>query len=141
MTYLFNNCRNRDHTRYGAGAFYDLDLGGYQATMAKGLRPGDCCIVASYGEGLVIFDWYAFAHEKRMFGEDGRLVRVLFGRLRSSEFLAKPLAAETHPYAQFFDCHGRFKIASVLRLAEPAPSRWPSTGAHLHRLKAALPLL
>jgi len=120
MTYLFNNCRNRDHTRYGAGAFYDLDLGGYQATMAKGLRPGDCCIVASYGEGLVIFDWYAFAHEKRMFGEGGELVRVLFGRRRGSESLGRPRAAATVPYARLFDCHGRFKVAAVLRLEETA---------------------
>lgn len=122
MTFLFNNCRNRDHARYGPGAFYDLDLRGRQASMAKGLRPCDTCIVASHGEpGFVVFHWYAFVHEKRMLDENGELVRVLFGRPRKSETLAKTVAAETHPYAHFFDRHGHFKIASVLTLASKRP--------------------
>jgi hypothetical protein len=121
MTFLFNNCRNRDHSRYGAGAFFDLDLRGRQATLAQGLRAGDTCIVASYGDADVVFRWHSFAHEKRMLDENGELVRVLFGRLDKSESLAKSKAAETPPYAHLFDRNGRFKIVSVVRLDRSAP--------------------
>ena len=93
MTFLLNNCRNRDHSRYGAEAFFDLELRGRQATMAKGLRSGDTCIVASYGDAEVVFRWYVFGHEKRMLDENGELVRVLFGRLSKTESLAKAHAA------------------------------------------------
>jgi hypothetical protein len=120
MTFLLNNCRNRDHSRYGAGAFFDLDLRGRQATMAKGLRAGDICIVASYGDAEVVFRWYAFAHEKQMLDENGELVRVLFGRLDKSESLAKAVAARTPPYAHLFDRNGKFKIVSVVRLDPPS---------------------
>jgi hypothetical protein len=130
MTFLFNNCRNRDHARYGAGAFFDLALSGRQATMAKGLRPGDTCIVASYAEsGFVAFHWYAFAHEKRMLDEKGELVRVLFGRARKMDLVAKAQAAKTRSYENFFDRHGHFKIGSVFRIDEAAQAARVGSGA------------
>jgi hypothetical protein len=121
MTFLFNNCRNRDHARFGDGAFFDLELQGRQATFARGLRPGDTCIVASYGDAEVVFRWYAFVHEKRMLDEGGELVRVLFGRLNKTESLAKAAAARTLPYAHLFDRNGKFKIVSVVRLDRTTP--------------------
>ena len=130
MTFLFNNCRNRDHARYGAGAFFDLALSGRQATMAKGLRAGDTCIVASYAEsGLVVFHWHAFAHEKRMLDEKGELVRVLFGRPRRMELMAKAQAAKTRSYEAFFDRLGHFKIGSVFRIDEATLAARAGTGA------------
>jgi hypothetical protein len=93
---------------------------GRQSTLAKGLRPGDTCIVASYCETGVVFRWFTFAHEKRMLDEGGELVRVLFGKLSRSVALAKDLAARTPPYTHLFDRNGKFKIASVVRLDPPA---------------------
>jgi hypothetical protein len=103
MTFLFNNCRNRDHSRYGEGAFFDLDLRGRQASLARDLRSGDSCVVASYGDAEVVFRWYSFGHEKRMLDEGGELVRVLFGRWTKTVSLAKGLAARTPPYAHLFE--------------------------------------
>lgn len=120
MTYLFNNCRNRDYSRYGEGAFFDLGPHGRQATMAKGVRPGETCIVARYGDaGELVFGWHDFAHEKRMLDEEGRLVRVLFGRRTKSMAMAKAAAARLEPYAHLFDRNGRFKIVSAVRVEWP----------------------
>lgn len=119
MTFLFNNCRNRDHSRHGEGAFFELDLTGRQGTMARDLRAGDSCVVASYDGDHVVFRWFAFAHEKRMLDEGGELVRVLFGRRTKSMALSKAAAAKTEPYAQLFDRNGKFKIVSVVKADWP----------------------
>lgn len=119
MTFLFNNCRNRDHSRYGEGAFFDLELRGRQGTMARGLRPGDTCIVASYDGDHVVFRWFDFAHEKRMLDEGGDLVRVLFGRRTKSIALAKAAASRTEPFSHLFDRNGKFKIVSVVQVEWP----------------------
>jgi hypothetical protein len=116
---FFNNCRARPHaTLYGAGAFYDLDRVGRQATMATDLQPGDECVVATpTREGDIDFDWFSFSREAIMTmpDEPGTKVRVLFGERIRSQTLSKAHAAEMEPYKVFFNVNGHFKRPSVIR--------------------------
>jgi hypothetical protein len=116
---LFNNCDGRPHAQYfGAGAFFDLNLYGQQASMAVGLQPGHHCCVATYTDGGDIeLAWYRFSHERVMPNptEQGAQVRVLFGEPIGSETQPKAEAAATPPYSGLFDTRGYFKQRSVIQ--------------------------
>ena len=55
MIIFFNNCHGDDYTHYGSGAFYDLNITGFQATKATNLSVGQQCIVAAWKEYGLIF--------------------------------------------------------------------------------------
>jgi hypothetical protein len=120
MPVFLNNCRRREHASLfnNGSAFYDLNTYGRQATMARNLRRGTQCVVATPTEdGEVVFDWFSFARERTMPNptEEGAEVRVFFGELIGSVRLAKSEAAETEPYCAFFNVLGHFKRPSVPR--------------------------
>src|SRR5207302_4145317 len=110
MPRFFNNCRARDHAgTYGGNAFYDLNRTGKQGQMATNLKRGEECVVATPNEdGDIEFVWFSFSHEKIMPDENGTATRVQFGKRLRSETLSKPDAAETEPYARFFNVNGHF---------------------------------
>jgi hypothetical protein len=116
MPRFFNNCRRRDHVSiYGENAFYDLNRTGKQAEMAADLKRGEECIVATPNEdGDIEFVWFAFSDEKIMSDNNGVPTRVQFGKRLRSETLSKAEAAETRPYAVFFNVNGDFKRPSVI---------------------------
>ncbi len=122
MPIYVNNCRGRDHVTYfGPDAFFDLNITGKQAEMAKNLQPGTECIVASYSannNAHVVFRWYIFSHESidsdphtpdtqvRVFrGTESKLKRKRISKLQ---------AAKMKPYSAFFNVLGHFKRPSVI---------------------------
>jgi len=113
---LFNNCHNRPHEEmYGAGAFFDLDTTGHQATLANNLPAGEQCIVASVAaDGRINFDWYRFSRERVKPDEKGQRARVFFGEPIKSETLSRRAAMRDSLYSRFFDKLGRFKQRSAL---------------------------
>ena len=117
MAYLFNNCARRDHVKlFGAGAFYDLDLTGRQANMARTIRPREICIVATpdhYG-AIISFGWYEFDEERLLPDEKGVLVRVFFGTKSRSISMNRSMALQADPYQEFFNKLGHFKRISVI---------------------------
>jgi len=127
MLYLFNNCRNEDHSAlYGGNAFFDLWTTGREANIPNELKPGDICWVASY-EGAtgerkrrVVLAKYTFTAARRVPGSDapGRSIWVLDGKLEHREVLPKHQAALHHPCSRFFNQQGDFKQVSVLRVGE-----------------------
>ena len=124
----FNNCKNRPHERlFGAGAFYDLDVTGFQASQAVGLPVGQECVVAKMASNnRVTFTWYSFLRERRLRergNEDRGLYRVLFGDLLLAETFSKE-AATAHPrYRAFFNVRGHFKQQSTISASVPAGER------------------
>jgi hypothetical protein len=125
MPRFFNNCRRRDHVSiYGENAFYDLNRFGKQADMATDLKRGEECIVATpNGDGNVEFVWFSFTEEKIMPDENDVPTRVQFGKRLRAETLSKTEAAETEPYAVFFNVNGDFKRPSVITPKRRAVSR------------------
>lgn len=117
IVYL-NNCNSRDHARmFGEGAFYDLDIVGYQATKAKNLKVGQQCVVATpENNGQIVFTWYSFLSEAVKPDDTGTRCRVLFGKFISSETFSKMEAAHVEPYSRFFDKNGNFKRQSVIEV-------------------------
>lgn len=120
MPILLNNCGARDHARpypsaEGTIAVYDLGCSGPQARQVFNLSRGTECIVVSYdAQGGIRFDWCSFSHEEIRPAPEGEDVRVLFGSPLRSEVLSKPKAAQTQPYAAFFDARGDFKRTPVI---------------------------
>jgi hypothetical protein len=118
MPVFFNNCRCRDHAGlFGATAFFDLMTTGKQAEMATNLKPGEECIVATYGDdGEVLFRWFSLSRETRMPDPSapGTKSRVFFGKMIKSKSLSKAKAAKTEPYSVFFNVLGNFKRPSVI---------------------------
>ena len=123
MAVFFNNCRRRDHAGlFGAGAFYDLNRHGLQATA--NLPPGEECVVATpAADGDIVFSWFRFSHESVTPAEDGVGVRVLFGEFVRSETLCREEAIVTEPYSVFFNVNGHFKRLSVVPSRRRRPGR------------------
>lgn len=115
---LFNNCHSRPPAQlYGQGAFYDLGTNGAHGNMAIDLQPGQVCCVATRTEnGDIEFGWFFYSRVQLMDlpEEPGTAVRVFFGERLGSETLAQAVAAETEPYAQFFNVKGHFLRPSAI---------------------------
>lgn len=133
----FNNCHNRDHVAlFGAGAFFDLGTTGRQGTQARGLYPGQPCVVAEREpDNRITFDWYSFTYEALLLDEHGAPARAFFGRLFASEILPQEVAARTERYAALFRSKGRFKgqlnMGSFFHKAIPS-DRIPSGNVEGH---------
>ena len=116
MIIFFNNCHGDDYTHYGGGAFYDLNITGFQATKATNLSVGQQCIVAVPATGSeIVFHWFSFLHETVKPDKSGKPWRVFFGKFIKSETLLKKEAARTSLYSAFFDRNGHFKRQSVIQ--------------------------
>ena len=66
--YFLSNCNRRQHARmYGPGAFYDLDVEGHQAKLAKDISKGQKCVVATPKNRSknqnrdIAFEWFVLA--------------------------------------------------------------------------------
>ena len=114
--FLNNRDRRKHAAIYGANAFYDLNLTGLQATMAMDLTTGDECVVATpaHSGNLIDFSWFRFLREEILPDDNGTQTRVLFGDYLRSQAIDKAEAAETEPYAKFFNVNGDFKRRSVI---------------------------
>ena len=116
MIIFFNNCHGDDYTHYGGGAFYDLNITGFQATKATNLSVGQQCIVAVPATGSeIVFHWFSFLHETVKPDKSGKPWRVFFGKFIKSETLLKTEAARNSLYSAFFDRNGHFKRQSVIQ--------------------------
>lgn len=111
---LFNNCQLRPHSQlYGRGAFFDLDE---HQKRPKGLRVlplGQLCVVASYADDGVCFEWWKLKSESLEPDENGDPTSVFVGQLLFSENLPKPKAKDSNRYATFFNMNGAFKRPSM----------------------------
>ena len=115
MPTFFNNSSARKHRGLYPVPFFDLNLSGRQEAMATNLQVGDECVVATPGQsGEVVFQWFKFSNEQILPDEEGRNVRVFYGLPLRSESLPKAVAAQTDPYAVFFDVNGHFKRPSAI---------------------------
>jgi serine/threonine protein kinase len=112
----FNNCNNRNHVRiYGPDAFYDLGTTGFQSALARNLRLGQKCIVATTGNSKqIVFSWFSFLREEIKPDDSAIPCRVFFGKFIKSEEYSKTEAAHKEPYSMFFDINGNFKRHSVI---------------------------
>lgn len=124
----FNNCKNRPHERlFGAGAFYDLNITGIQASQAVGLQAGQQCVVVTTGpDGRAIFTWYSFLRERRLpesGSADRTRYRVFFGDPLGAETFSKEAAAADPRYRAFFNVLGHFKQQSTISGSVPAGQR------------------
>jgi hypothetical protein len=113
--YFLPNCNRRQHARmYGPGAFYDLDVEGHQAKLAKDISKGEKCVVATPKNPNknrdIAFEWFVLARIaiKRDVERDV-LCRVFFGDHIDEETLSKGDAARHPLYQIFFDTNGNFK--------------------------------
>jgi hypothetical protein len=128
MTHYLNNCRALNHVgRYGDDAFYDLPLD--QANQARGIRPGDECVVAvplnakgkpQGGGKMIRFCYYrldGLTKENYPAGSSGGPYLVFRGPLLDEKTveLRKDEAVTTPPYDRFFGPEGHFKSDSVIR--------------------------
>lgn len=117
--FLFNNCRGRDYVyHFKTGAFFDLDRDGKQASMAKSIRRGDVCIVATQNKQrrIVTFTRYKLSHVEIMIDKKDRPCRVFFGKQLGSPLqMPKNKAAKTRIYRDFFNKNGHFLQTAVPR--------------------------
>jgi hypothetical protein len=124
----FNNCKNRPHERlFGAGAFYDLNVTGIQASQAVGLQVGQECVVATTApDSRVTFTWYSFLRERQLResgSADRTKYRVFFGDPLLAETFSKETAAAHPRYRAFFNVRGHFKQQSTMSASVPAGQR------------------
>ena len=85
--------------------------------MARNLRPGQVCVVATPGElGGIVLTRFRFTHEEDLPNptDGGRSCRVLFGERLGSETLSRSRAVRSTVYRAFFDRLRRFKQWSVI---------------------------
>ena len=129
-TYLyFNNSRGHDHTRYGAEAFFDLDMSVGQERqqfqkIAPHLNGGQECIVATYASRRhdeVIFKkyrlkrWNARKDPAKRGAQDADVCNIVFrGDHRGTETTLKRDAATRDLYAPLFNRNGEFRRQSAI---------------------------
>jgi hypothetical protein len=73
------------------------------------------CIVATTAKDKhITFSWFSFLHEEIKPDDTGVTCRIFYGKFIKSDNYLKMDAAQTKPYAAFFDINGNFKRQSVI---------------------------